>query len=58
MGGSIPVTSNLKKACQGEVLLMGLGLDTDQIHAPNEHFGLERFRKGFLIMARAIQGLR
>lgn len=54
-GGSIPVISKLKQASQAEVLLMGVGLDSDLIHAPNEHFGLERFRKGFLVMARAIQ---
>lgn len=57
IGGSVPVTGPLKRACQGEMLLMGLGLDSDRIHAPNEHFNLERFRKGFLVMARAIQGL-
>lgn len=53
-GGSIPVISRLKEVCRAETLLMGMGLDSDQIHAPNEHFGLERFRKGFLVMARAI----
>lgn len=54
-GGSIPIIPELKKACGGEVLLMGLGLDEDQIHAPNEHFGLTRFEQGFLVMARAIE---
>lgn len=56
-GGSIPVISHLKQVSGAEVVLVGVGLDSDQIHAPNEHFGLERFRKGFLVMARAIQNL-
>jgi acetylornithine deacetylase/succinyl-diaminopimelate desuccinylase-like protein len=38
--------------------LLGLGLGTDQIHAPNEHFGLDRLEKGFLIMAQAIEHLK
>lgn len=52
MGGSIPVTAELAKASQAEVLIMGYGLDTDKIHAPNEHFGLDRFEQGFLTMGR------
>jgi acetylornithine deacetylase/succinyl-diaminopimelate desuccinylase-like protein len=36
---------------------MGLGLPDDQIHASNEHFGLDRLEKGFLIIARALQVL-
>lgn len=48
MGGSIPIVLELAKSCQAEALLMGYGLDTDQIHAPNEHFGLDRFEQGFL----------
>lgn len=56
-GGSIPVTAKLQQATQAEVLLVGLGLPGDCIHAPNEHFGLDRLEKGYLIMARAIENL-
>lgn len=56
-GGSIPVITELAKTSGGEVLLLGLGLPDDQIHAPNEHFGVDRLEKGFLIMARAIEFL-
>jgi acetylornithine deacetylase/succinyl-diaminopimelate desuccinylase-like protein len=56
-GASIPVVPKLAEACGGETILLGLGLITDQIHAPNEHFGIERLEKGMLIMARAIEHL-
>lgn len=54
-GASIPIVPELAEACGGETILLGLGLTTDQIHAPNEHFGIDRLEKGMLIMARAIQ---
>ncbi len=56
-GGSIPIVTELTKACGGEVVLMGMGLDSDQIHAPNEHFGLDRFEKGFCVVLLALQNL-
>lgn len=54
-GASIPIVPELAQACGGETILLGLGLITDQIHAPNEHFGVDRLEKGMLIMARAIE---
>lgn len=54
-GGSISVANKLQKASGGDLVLMGLGLPDDQIHAPNEHFGLDRLEKGFLIIARTLQ---
>lgn len=56
-GGSIPIIPELANAANGEVVLVGLGLGTDNIHAPNEHFGLDRLEKGFLVMGKAIQEL-
>ncbi len=56
-GASIPIVPELALACGGETILLGLGLTTDQIHAPNEHFGIDRLEKGMLIMARAIENL-
>lgn len=53
-GGSIPIVTELAEACGGEVLMMGLGLDSDLIHAPNEHFGIDRIEKGIQIMAKGI----
>lgn len=54
-GASIPIVPELAHACGAETILLGLGLTTDQIHAPNEHFGIDRLEKGMLIMARAIE---
>ena len=57
-GGSVPVISELVKATDSEVVFMGYGLSTDNKHAPNEHFGLDRFEKGFLTIIRIIELLR
>lgn len=54
-GGSIPILAELAKASQASIVLLGMGLATDQIHAPNEHFGLDRLEKGFLLIARTIE---
>lgn len=56
-GGSIPIINALAKASESEVLLLGLGLKDDNMHAPNEHFGLDRLEKGAIIMARGIENL-
>ncbi|MCB1112038.1 MAG: dipeptidase [Chlamydiia bacterium] len=53
-GGSIPIVTDLARACDAEIVLMGLGLSDDHIHAPNEHFGLDRLKKGFLVTAMAL----
>jgi acetylornithine deacetylase/succinyl-diaminopimelate desuccinylase-like protein len=49
-GASIPLVPDLAKVAGGEVAVIGVGLDTDDIHAPNEHFGLDRLEIGFLTM--------
>ncbi len=54
-GGSIPIAAQLCEAAKAEMVLVGLGLPDDRIHAPNEHFGLERLEKGFLTICRAIE---
>lgn len=56
-GASIPIVPELAAACGGETILLGLGLTTDQIHAPNEHFGIDRLQQGMMITALAIQKL-
>lgn len=53
-GGSIPIIPALSKASGAEAIGMGYGLDTDQVHAPNEHFDMHRFEQGFLTVGRAI----
>ena len=53
-GASIPIVEELARASKAEVVLLGLGLPDDNIHAPNEHFGVDRLEKGFLSIVRAI----
>jgi len=54
-GATIPITGDLAKASGAEALLIGLGLPEDQIHAPNESFGLDRLQRGFLIVSRIFE---
>lgn len=56
-GGSIPVAAKLQQVTGAQILLVGLGLPGDRIHAPNEHFGLDRLEKGYRIIAEAIERL-
>jgi len=39
-GGSIPVASMLKKHFNKETIFLGFGLEEDNIHSPNESFGI------------------
>jgi len=57
-GGSIPIINALAEASGSEVVLLGLGLADDYMHAPNEHFGIDRLKKGALIMALGIDHLQ
>ncbi|MFM9838796.1 MAG: dipeptidase [Cyclobacteriaceae bacterium] len=45
-GGSIPIVSLFKKELGLDTVLMGFGLDSDAIHSPNEHYGIENFLIG------------
>lgn len=53
-GASIPITAELQKTTGGDVILFGLGLNSDHIHAPNENFSLDRIEKGQKIISRAL----
>lgn len=46
IGGSIPIVADFKHRLGLDSVLMGFGLDSDAIHSPNEHFGLDRFSEG------------
>ncbi|MEO5942045.1 MAG: dipeptidase [Ferruginibacter sp.] len=45
-GGSIPICSLFEKELGTKVVLMGFGLDSDNLHSPNEKFDLANFYKG------------
>jgi acetylornithine deacetylase/succinyl-diaminopimelate desuccinylase-like protein len=50
-GGSIPIVVDFSKILKAPTVLMGLGLDSDNIHSPNEHFDVSSFKKGILSSA-------
>ena len=56
-GGSIPVVADFKQVMGIDTVLMGFGLNSDAIHSPNEHFGLDRFRKGIEASIRFMHAL-
>ncbi|HZK64086.1 MAG TPA: dipeptidase [Puia sp.] len=45
-GGSIPICSLLEKELGIKIVFMGFGLDSDNLHSPNEKFDLANFYKG------------
>jgi len=45
-GGSIPIVALFEEVLGVKTVLMGFGLDTDDIHSPNEHYGLFNYFKG------------
>jgi len=45
-GGSIPIISLFEKTLGLKTVLMGFGLDSDNIHSPNEKFDLANYYKG------------
>jgi acetylornithine deacetylase/succinyl-diaminopimelate desuccinylase-like protein len=45
-GGSIPICSLFEKELGVKIVLMGFGLDSDNLHSPNEKFELANFYKG------------
>jgi acetylornithine deacetylase/succinyl-diaminopimelate desuccinylase-like protein len=45
-GGSIPICSILEKELGVKIVFMGFGLDSDNLHSPNEKFDLVNFYKG------------
>ena len=45
-GGSIPIVAGFEKILGTKSILMGFGLGSDDIHAPNENYPLQQFFKG------------
>jgi acetylornithine deacetylase/succinyl-diaminopimelate desuccinylase-like protein len=45
-GGSIPIVALFEEVFGVKSVLMGFGLNSDDIHSPNEHYGLFNYYKG------------
>ncbi|WP_126243994.1 dipeptidase [Chitinophaga rhizosphaerae] len=45
-GGSIPIVALFEKILGLKTVLMGFGLDSDNLHSPNEKYGLDNYYKG------------
>lgn len=57
MGGSIPVVETFHRLLDIPVVLMGFGLNTENFHAPNEHFSLDNFDQGMRVLCYYWTGL-
>jgi acetylornithine deacetylase/succinyl-diaminopimelate desuccinylase-like protein len=56
-GASIPIIPQLAKAAGAEPLLVGFGMDEDNIHSPNESFSLTQFEEGFKFISGLLRVL-
>jgi acetylornithine deacetylase/succinyl-diaminopimelate desuccinylase-like protein len=54
-GGSIPIVTVFAKKLKASVVMMGLGLNTENLHSPNEHFDLTHFKLGMISSAHFLQ---
>ncbi|MBD1433853.1 dipeptidase [Sphingobacterium sp. DN00404] len=45
-GGSIPIVALFEKELHVKTVLLGFGLDSDNLHSPNEKYGIENYLKG------------
>ena len=53
-GGSIPVVDTITRELGMDSVLMGFGLEDDQVHSPNEKFEVRCFRQGLRSHARLL----
>ncbi len=56
-GGTIPVVSTFQEALKAGVILVGLGLEDDRAHSPNEKFDLINYYRGIQSSATILKAL-
>lgn len=49
-GGSIPICALFEKELGIKIIFMGFGLDSDNLHSPNEKYNVENYYKGIETM--------
>lgn len=54
-GGSIPIVALFEQELGLKTILFGFGLDSDNIHSPNEHYGVFNYMKGITTIPRFFQ---
>jgi len=54
-GASVPLVARLVNTVGAETAMIGVALDTDDIHAPNEHFSLQQLEQGFLLIGTILK---
>jgi acetylornithine deacetylase/succinyl-diaminopimelate desuccinylase-like protein len=55
MGGSIPIVGFLQDELSLTSLLIGFGLESDNIHAPNEHYHLNNYYTGIKTISEILK---
>lgn len=57
-GGSIPIVALFQKELGSDPILFGFGLDTDALHSPNEHYGVNNYLIGIETIAAFFKHFR